>query len=101
MLRAMERLAELVLEQLVKVDDAYVARDVHSALSVWRSDAEINDAYASLILELQVYMKQSPHNVECGSHLMFCAAHFEQIGNLATRIAETAHYISNGRLPEA
>jgi phosphate transport system protein len=97
LLEGMERLARIVVEQLVKVDDTYVARDVKSALSVWHNDTEIDAAYDSLRLELQVYMKHSPRNVESGLCLMFGAASFEQIGNLAARIAATAYYIVEGR----
>ena len=97
LLDSLAKLTDLVLEQLVKVDDAYVARDGSSALAVIRGDADIDEAAGELLREAQLYMQQAPQNVETGSGLMFCATSLEQIGNLAAHMAATAFYIVEGR----
>jgi phosphate transport system protein len=91
-----EHIRELVLEQLKTVLDAYARRDLDAALEVWRRDGEVDAMYTSLFRELLTYMMEDPRNIGFCTHLLFCAKNIERIGDHATNVAETVHYLVNG-----
>jgi phosphate transport system protein len=91
-----EHLAELALEQLKDVLDAYAARELDRALAVWRRDNEVDVLYTSLFRELLTYMMEDPRNIGFCTHLLFCAKNLERIGDHATNIAETVQYLITG-----
>lgn len=95
-MHGVEHLAELSLEQLKNVLDAYSRRDVEQALAVWQRDEEIDSLYTSLFRELLTYMMEDPRNIGFCTHLLFCAKNIERIGDHATNIAETVHYQITG-----
>ncbi len=96
LMHGVEHLAELSLEQLKNVLDAYGRRDVKQALAVWQRDEEIDALYTSLFRELLTYMMEDPRNIGFCTHLLFCAKNIERIGDHATNIAETVHYQITG-----
>ena len=96
LIRGVEHMASLVLAQLKQVLDAYVARDVDSAMTVWKGDEEIDALCTSLFRELLTYMMEDPRNITFCIHLMFCAKNIERMGDHTTNIAETVHYIVTG-----
>src|SRR5262244_4342381 len=101
LIRGVEHLAELVLEQLKDVLDAYAQRDLDKAIVVWRGDDKIDAMYTSVFRELLTYMMEDPRNITFCTHLLFCAKNIERMGDHATNIAETVYYIAEGRpLPE-
>ncbi len=91
-----EHMAELSLAQLKNVLDAFAARDLAAAHSVWERDDEIDAMYTSLFRELLTYMMEDPRNITLCTHLLFCAKNIERIGDHATNIAETVHYLISG-----
>jgi phosphate transport system protein len=91
-----EHIAELSLAQLKNVLDAYAARDLAAAHAVWERDDEIDAMYTSLFRELLTYMMEDPRNITFCTHLLFCAKNLERIGDHATNIAETVHYLVTG-----
>lgn len=96
LLHGVEHLAQLGIEQLKNVLDAYARRDVDQALAVWNRDEEIDALYTSLFRELLTYMMEDPRNITFCTHLLFCAKNIERIGDHATNIAETVHYQITG-----
>jgi phosphate transport system protein len=96
-IRGVEHMTELVLGQLKQVLDAYARRDVAMAIEVWRGDEEIDAVNNSLFRELLTYMMEDPRNITFCTHLLFCAKNIERMGDHATNIAETVHYIVEGR----
>ncbi|MBK1622978.1 MULTISPECIES: phosphate signaling complex protein PhoU [Hyphomicrobiales] len=98
--RGVEHLASLGLRQLKDVLDAYGSRDVQKAISVWRSDDEIDAMYVSLFREMLTYMMEDPRNIGMCTHLLFCAKNIERIGDHATNIAETITYLVTGKQME-
>ena len=72
------------------------AREVAAALDVWNHDEEIDQLYNSLFRELLTYMMEDPRNIGFCTHLLFCAKNIERIGDHATNIAETIHYLVTG-----
>jgi phosphate transport system protein len=96
LIRGVEHMTGLVLTQIKLVLDAYAARDVSNALTVWKSDEEIDAMCTSLFRELLTYMMEDPRNISFCIHLMFCAKNIERMGDHATNIAETVHYMIEG-----
>jgi phosphate transport system protein len=96
LIRGVEHMTSLVLAQIKQVLDAYAARDVPNALVVWKSDEEIDAMCTSLFRELLTYMMEDPRNISFCIHLMFCAKNIERMGDHATNIAETVHYMIEG-----
>ncbi len=96
-IRGVEHMTRLVLAQLKQVLDSYAQRDVAKALEVWRSDEEVDAVNNSLFRELLTYMMEDPRNITFCTHLLFCAKNIERMGDHATNIAETVHYIVEGR----
>ena len=97
LIRGLEHMAALVLGQVKQVLDAYAARDLPTALAVWARDEEIDAMCISLFRELLTYMMEDPRNITFCIHLMFCAKNIERMGDHATNIAETVHYMIEGR----
>ena len=95
-IRGVEHMADLVLGQVKQVLDAYARRDVGQAMEVWRGDEEIDAVNNSLFRELLTYMMEDPRNITFCTHLLFCAKNLERIGDHATNIAETVHYLVSG-----
>ena len=90
-------MSDLALDRLKRVLDAYMNRDVETALDVWNNDEEIDALYNSLFRELLTYMMEDPRNIGFCTHLLFCAKNIEPIGDHATNIAETIHYLVTGK----
>jgi len=91
-----EHLTEIALQQLKLVLDAYASRDAAAAGQVRENDNEIDALYTSLFRELLTYMMEDPRNITLCIHLLFCAKNIERIGDHATNIAETVHYMVTG-----
>ncbi|MBY0430610.1 MAG: phosphate transport system regulatory protein PhoU, partial [Rhodospirillales bacterium] len=81
--------------------DSYVEHDVDKAVSVWWRDEEVDDMYTSLFRELVTYMMEDPRNITACTHLMFIAKNIERIGDHATNIAETIHFLVKGQALKA
>ena len=72
------------------------AATIDKALAVWRGDEEIDAICTSLFRELLTYMMEDPRNITFCIHLLFCAKNIERMGDHATNIAETVHYMIEG-----
>jgi phosphate transport system protein len=97
LIRGVEHMAALVLAQLKEVLDSYVGRDLAKALDVWKRDKEVDAMCTSLFRELLTYMMEDPRNITFCIHLMFSAKNIERMGDHTTNIAETVHYMIEGR----
>ena len=96
LIRGVEHMTDLVLEQMKTVLDAYARRDISKAMAVWCGDEEIDAVCTSVFRELLTYMMEDPRNITFCIHLMFCAKNIERMGDHATNIAESVHYIIEG-----
>ncbi len=94
--RGIEALSDLALTQLKDVLDAYGSRSVERVGAIRDRDEEIDAMYTSLFRELLTYMMEDPRNITACTHLLFCAKNIERIGDHATNIAETVHYMVTG-----
>ncbi|MDY8108639.1 phosphate signaling complex protein PhoU [Fulvimarina sp. 2208YS6-2-32] len=96
LVRGIEHLSELAIDQLKDVLDAYGTRDHERAQVVRANDEEIDAVYTSIFRELLTYMMEDPRNITACTHLLFSAKNIERIGDHATNIAETIFYIRTG-----
>jgi phosphate transport system protein len=76
--------------------DAYIERDGHRALAVWRRDPEVDEYYNQLFRELLTYILEDPKLTGVCIDLMFVAKNLERIGDHATNVAEKVYYIVHG-----
>ncbi len=83
--------------QLSEVLNAYVSKNKEKAISIWLRDVELDDTYNALFREVLTYMMDDPRTINLGSQLLFVAKNFERIGDHTTHIAESVHYIVEGR----
>jgi phosphate transport system protein len=91
----------LALDRLKRVIDAFARRDVAEAFDVWENDDEIDQLHNALFRALLTYMMEDPRNIGFCAHLLFCAKNIERIGDHATNIAETVHYLVTGETVSA
>ena len=97
LIRGVEHMAAMVLEQIKLALDSYAGHEMEKALTVWKSDEEIDAICTSLFRELLTYMLEDPRNITFCIHLMFCAKNIERMGDHATNIAESVYYMIEGR----
>lgn len=96
LIRGLQHMTTLVQSQVKAVLDAYAAHNLPAAMTVWKGDEEVDAICTSLFRELLTYMMEDPRNISFCIHLMFCAKNIERIGDHATNIAETVHYVVTG-----
>jgi phosphate transport system protein len=94
--RSIERMGELVSARLKDVLDAFAARDIDRARTVWQRDQEVDEHYDSIFRELLTYMMADPRTITSCAHLLFVAKNLERIGDHATNIAEIILYEVTG-----
>ena len=95
-IRGLDHISEIALHQLTDVLDAYTRRDAEMAMKVWHRDSDLDAVYTSIFRELLTYMMEDPRNITLCTHLLFAAKNNERIGDHATNIAETIHYVATG-----
>lgn len=93
---AIARMGAKVGEMLKDVLDAFARNDVEMAIAVWNRDEELDEMYSSLFRELLTYMMEDARNISGSTHLLFIAKNIERIGDHATNIAESVHFLVKG-----
>ncbi len=96
LIQGIARMGRLAQVQLKSVLDACSNRDAQLAVEVWKGDEEIDEMYNSVFRELLTYMMEDPRTIGVCTHLLFIAKNVERIGDHATNIAETVHYVVTG-----
>lgn len=96
LMSGLRHMGELAMRQLKDVLDAYAERNAEAALATWRQDSQIDAMFNSVFRELLTYMMEDPRNIGLCTHLLFGAKNIERIGDHATNIAETVHYLVEG-----
>ncbi len=91
------RMGELASKLINAVLSAYANDDAEGLIAAWRSDESIDEMYNSLFRELLTYMMEDPRNIGASTHLLFIAKNIERIGDHATNIAETVHFLVHGK----
>jgi phosphate transport system protein len=90
------RMSRMAQQMVKEVLDAYIARDVDKAISVWHSDETLDKMYTSLFREALTYMIEDPRSISMCTHLLFIAKNIERIGDHVTNIAETIYFLVHG-----
>ena len=93
----LKHMNDVALELLKDVLDAYAQRDNDRALAVWERDVELDALESSVFRDLLTHMMEDPRNISFCAHLLFCSKNIERIGDHATNIAETVHYLVTGQ----
>lgn len=93
---SLEAFAQITIAQLRKALDAYKLNFVEGIYDVLRSDDEVDEKYNAMFRELLDYMMKNPDNITACTHLLFCAKSLERVGDHATNIVESLHYIIKG-----
>jgi len=101
LLAGFRQLSHLVSDRLARVIKCYVDRDDADTLRIWQGDAEIDDMHGSLFRNLLTHMFEDPRNIPTCTHLLFCSKNMERIGDHATNIAESVHYMLTGKVYES
>lgn len=91
------RMGDLAIKLINAVLSAYANDDAEGLIAAWRSDESIDEMYNSLFRELLTYMMEDPRNIGASTHLLFIAKNIERIGDHATNIAETVHFLVHGK----
>ncbi|MGH6949091.1 MAG: phosphate signaling complex protein PhoU [Kiloniellales bacterium] len=94
---AVPRMASLAQSIIKDTLDAFVRRDAQAAIDAWERDEELDEMYNGLFRELLTYMMEDPRNITPCTHLLFIAKNIERIGDHATNVCETIHYLVTGR----
>ncbi|HYH22404.1 MAG TPA: PhoU domain-containing protein, partial [Azospirillum sp.] len=76
--------------------DAYIERDVDKAIAVRERDEDLDGLYTSLFREVLTDMMEDPRTITPCTHLLFMAKNLERIGDHATNVAETIHFLVRG-----
>ncbi len=96
LITGLQHLSDSAAEQLKSVLDAFADRNDDAARAVRERDGEIDALHTALFRELLTYMMEDPRTITLCTHLIFCAKNVERIGDHATNIAETVHYVITG-----
>lgn len=88
--------AKVSLNQLQKAMEAYKERSLEKIQDVITCDKETDSMYDAMFRSLLTYMMENPRNITACTHLLFCAKNLERVGDHATNIVESLHYIITG-----
>jgi phosphate transport system protein len=93
---SIDDMAKLVLQQVKRVVELYVARQSEELKELRADDEKIDVKYTAIFRELLTYMMEDPRNITACTHLLFCAKNLERIGDHVTNIAENAYFVMTG-----
>jgi phosphate transport system protein len=91
-------MANIVVEMVHDVLDAFAARDAEKAAAVWNRDKTVDDFHNSVFRALLTFMMENPPSIGAAAHLLFVAKNLERVGDHATNIAEMVHYAATGTM---
>ena len=95
----MEKIAQMGEVAVKIVEDvmiAYEKRDVDKAIEVWNADEEIDDYCNKVFTQLLSGMMVDNSNINACTQMTFVAKNLERVGDHATNIAESIHYVLTG-----
>ena len=90
------RMGRAALRQISDILNAYSARNLAAAKAVWGGDDDLDELYNSVFEETLVAMMGNSELVSACTHLVFMAKNFERVGDHATNIAESLHFLMTG-----
>lgn len=90
------RMSGVVQSMVRDAIDAFVARDLDAAESIFERDEEVDDLYRTTAEALQRAMFSDQEFVEPGIHFKAVVKFLERIGDHATNLAELAVFLVKG-----
>jgi phosphate transport system protein len=90
------RMGRASLRQMADILNAFSSRNLLAAKAVWGGDDELDELYNSVFSEILLAMMEDPQSVSACTHLVFIAKNFERVGDHATNIAESIHFLVTG-----
>ncbi|HWN68846.1 MAG TPA: phosphate signaling complex protein PhoU [Haliangium sp.] len=92
------RMTEATVKQMITpAIDAFMARDVAKARSVFGRDQVVDDLYREITNETQFAMHGDREYIERGIHINAIAKFLERIGDHATNLAELVIFLVEGK----
>jgi phosphate transport system protein len=91
------RMAEISLAMLRSSLDSFVREDPELALSVCRSDDEVDKLNGQIFRELLSYMIEDPATITRAMRILFVSKYLERIADHATNIAEMVVFMVKGQ----
>jgi phosphate transport system protein len=91
------RMSEVGQRMVRDAIDAFVARDVEKARTVFSRDQYVDDAYRELAMEMQQEMMRDRDFVNRGIHLQACSKFLERIADHGTNLAEMVIFQVEGK----
>lgn len=91
------RMADISLGMLRQSLDAFVREDPELALTVCRSDDEVDKLNGQIFRELLSYMIEDPATITRAMRILFVSKYLERIADHATNIAEMVVFMVKGQ----
>jgi phosphate transport system protein len=91
------RMADISLSMLRHSLDAFIREDPELALSVCRSDDEVDGLNGQIFRELLSYMIEDPQTITRAMRILFVSKYLERIADHATNIAEMVVFMVKGK----
>jgi phosphate transport system protein len=92
----MPSMAQVAVEMVHNVLNAFAARDAALAVEVNERDKVVDDFYNSIFRTLVTYMVENPQSISNAAHLLFVAKNLERVGDHATNVAEMVYFAATG-----
>ena len=92
-----QRMGQMVQEMIKDVLDAYSGKRPEQAIAVWKRDGDVDELYNTQFRALLTYMLEDSRTITACTHLLFIAKNIERIGDHATNMAETIHFVLTGK----
>jgi phosphate transport system protein len=89
-------MAKIALDMLHRTVDGFERLDLEGASEVMRRDADVNEAFRSVLRQLVTYMIEDPRTITASLDLVLIAKSLERIGDHAKNIAEYIVYVVKG-----
>ena len=93
---AVRDMAKAALDMLHRTVDSFERLDLDGASEVMRRDADVNEAFRSILRQLVTYMIEDPRTITASLDLILVAKSLERIGDHAKNIAEYIVYVVKG-----
>lgn len=95
-LSVLPAMAQMAIDMVRDVLDAFAARDAEAAVRVCERDSALDDFYSSLFRALVTFMMENPKTIGQVAHLLFVAKNLERVGDHATNVAEMVYFAATG-----
>ena len=94
------RMADISASMLRRSLDAFVNRDVVSAMAVCDDDDKVDDLYDQVYRELLTYMLEDSAAIRRATYLLWVSHNLERIADRTTNIAERVIFLVTGKMTE-